>query len=162
MSHRVYLQAYEFFRTTLSKANRSMVSLNLPFLLFQGLIKVSGVTTGFGGSANTRTTQTRTLQTSLLQMQLSAVLPADEANNPIASTHSRVHDATSATYTTLPMPETWVKAAIIVRCNSLLRGYSAVRLEVIQALINLLKFNVIPLVPLRGSISASGDLCPLA
>jgi len=60
------------------------------------------------------------------------------------------------------MPEAWVRGAILVRCNSLLRGHSAVRLEVIEALLKLLEHDLVPLVPLRGSISASGDLCPLS
>src|SRR5215469_6737551 len=60
------------------------------------------------------------------------------------------------------MPEAWVRGAMLIRCNSLLRGHSAVRLSVIQSLTELLRQDLIPVVPLRGSISASGDLCPLS
>ena len=59
------------------------------------------------------------------------------------------------------MPETWVRAAMLIRCKSLLNAHSAVRLEVVELLIAFLNHNLIPLVPLRGSISASGDLQPL-
>ncbi|KAL2061908.1 hypothetical protein VTL71DRAFT_7286, partial [Oculimacula yallundae] len=60
------------------------------------------------------------------------------------------------------MPESWVRGAMLVRCNSLLRGHSAVRLDIIRSILKLLEHDLIPLVPLRGSISASGDLCPLS
>jgi phenylalanine ammonia-lyase len=60
------------------------------------------------------------------------------------------------------MPEAWVRGAMLVRCKSLLAAYSAVRFEVIELLMALLDNDLIPLVPLRGSISASGDLQPLS
>jgi phenylalanine ammonia-lyase len=56
------------------------------------------------------------------------------------------------------MPESWVRAAILIRMNSLIRGHSGVRWEFISALGELLRENVIPVVPLRGSISASGGM----
>lgn len=92
-------------------------------------------------------------------MQLCAVLPVAEN---IASPSHQVTLSDWSAISKLSMPEEWVRAAMVVRCNSVLRGHSAVRLEVIQAIINLLEHNLIPLVPLRGSISASGDLCPLS
>jgi phenylalanine ammonia-lyase len=49
-----------------------------------------------------------------------------------------------------------------VRLNSLIRAHSGTRWIVIEALYQLLKHNVAPCVPLRQSISASGDLGPLA
>ena len=60
------------------------------------------------------------------------------------------------------MPETWVRGAMLVRCKSLLNGHSAVRIDIIQLLMELLNHDMIPLVPLRGSVSASGDLQPLS
>ena len=83
-------------------------------------------------------------------MQLSAIVHPFSETTPSESLY-----ATS-------MPEAWVRGAMLIRCNSLLRGHSAVRLSVIQSLAELLRQNLIPLVPLRGSISASGDLCPLS
>ena len=59
------------------------------------------------------------------------------------------------------MPEAWVRGAMLIRCKSLLAGYSAVRFEIIELLLVLLNNNLVPLVPLRGSVSASGDLQPL-
>ena len=51
---------------------------------------------------------------------------------------------------------------MLVRCKSLLAGHSAVRFEIIESILALLNRNMIPLVPLRGSVSASGDLQPLS
>ena len=62
----------------------------------------------------------------------------------------------------LSMPESWVRSAMLIRSNSLIRGHSGVRLCLTEALLELLSKNCVPLVPLRGSISASGDLHPLA
>ncbi len=60
------------------------------------------------------------------------------------------------------MPSSWVRGAIVVRCNSNLRGHSAVSLPVLKAITDLLKHNLHPVVPLRGSVSSSGDLMPLS
>ena len=60
------------------------------------------------------------------------------------------------------MPEAWVRGSALVRSNTLARGHSAVRKTVIETLPALLNRNMVPLVPLRGSISASGDLTPLS
>lgn len=60
------------------------------------------------------------------------------------------------------LPRPIVRGAMMARCNSLMRGHSAVRREVIGAMLNLLNLDFIPVVPLRGSISASGDLTPLS
>ena len=60
------------------------------------------------------------------------------------------------------MPESWVRASILVRLNSLAHGASGVLPSTVEGLLRLLKNNVIPKVPMHGSISASGDLSPLA
>lgn len=119
------------------------------------------MTTGFGGSADTRTEDTNTLQVALLQMQLCAVLPNDGKQPGEAPAPLKVN-LDGNPYAVLAMPEAWVRGTMLVRCNSLLRGHSAVRLNVIKTMLTLLEHDVIPLVPLRGSISASGDLCPLS
>ncbi len=51
---------------------------------------------------------------------------------------------------------------MLIRSNSLATGNSGVTLELLKNIVKLLKTDVIPLVPLRGSISASGDLSPLS
>jgi histidine ammonia-lyase len=60
----------------------------------------------------------------------------------------------------LSMPET--RAMMLLRANSLSKGYSGVRPIVIDSLCEMLNRNVTPLVPSQGSVGASGDLAPLA
>ncbi len=55
-----------------------------------------------------------------------------------------------------------VKGTMLVRSNTVARGHSAVSLSVIQAIVALLQNDLTPVIPLRGSISASGDLSPLS
>lgn len=61
-----------------------------------------------------------------------------------------------------PFPEKIVRAMLLLRANSLARGYSGVRLEVVQTLIDMLNRGIVPVVPEKGSVGASGDLAPLA
>lgn len=51
---------------------------------------------------------------------------------------------------------------MLVRCNATARGHSAVTMDVLQAILRLLRHDITPVVPLRGTVSASGDLMPLA
>lgn len=95
-------------------------------------------------------------------MQLSAVLPAPELKTSNGIFPYQSNWSENDAIRKLAMPEAWVRGAILIRCNSLLRGHSAVRVEIMQTLLKLLECDLTPLVPLRGSISASGDLCPLS
>jgi len=61
-----------------------------------------------------------------------------------------------------PLPENEVRAMLLLRANVLAKGYSGVRVELVERLIALLNFRVHPVVPSRGSVGASGDLAPLA
>lgn len=54
-----------------------------------------------------------------------------------------------------------VRATMLVRANCLARGYSGVRLELVQLLVDMLRHDILPLIPERGSVGASGDLVPL-
>ncbi|EJD42197.1 phenylalanine ammonia-lyase [Auricularia subglabra TFB-10046 SS5] len=121
-------------------------------------ISIYGVSTGYGGSADTRTRQYNALGASLLQHHHSGVLPHVAANNCDPNAPLAVNDA----FATLSMPISWVRGAMAVRMNSLARGHSGVRWQIIQQLGELICCDITPLVPLRGTISASGDLTPLA
>ncbi|HWM91069.1 MAG TPA: histidine ammonia-lyase [Thermoanaerobaculia bacterium] len=55
-----------------------------------------------------------------------------------------------------------VRAIIAIRLNAFLKGHSGVRPELVRALESLLNRGIVPLVPLRGSVGSSGDLCPLS
>ena len=61
-----------------------------------------------------------------------------------------------------PLDDEAVRGMLLLRANTLSRGYSGVRAQVVEALIALLDAGVLPLVPSRGSVGASGDLAPLA
>jgi histidine ammonia-lyase len=60
----------------------------------------------------------------------------------------------------LSIPET--RAMMLLRANSLSKGFSGVRTVVIDTLCELLNRGVTPVVPSQGSVGASGDLAPLA
>ena len=55
-----------------------------------------------------------------------------------------------------------VRGALATRLNAFLRGHSGVRAKLVKMVEAMLNEGVIPLVPLRGSVGASGDLCPLS
>jgi histidine ammonia-lyase len=61
-----------------------------------------------------------------------------------------------------PLPERVVRLILVLKAASLARGFSGVREEVIDSLLQLLNRGVIPVIPAQGSVGASGDLAPLA
>ncbi|KAL4777165.1 L-Aspartase-like protein [Aspergillus nidulans var. acristatus] len=132
---------------TLEDINRSVETLHK--LLSEGH-DIYGVNTGFGGSADSRTNHYSSLQRALLQLLHSGILTKSDTGND------------GSLYNNQSMPAEWVKATMVVRSNSLSRGHSAVSAGCIEAILRLVRFNITPIVPLRGTISASGDLMPLA
>ena len=61
-----------------------------------------------------------------------------------------------------PYPPEVVRAAMLLRANALAKGYSGARVATVELLIECLNRGVLPRVPSRGSVGASGDLAPLA
>jgi histidine ammonia-lyase len=61
-----------------------------------------------------------------------------------------------------PLPVGVVRATMALRANVLAKGFSGIRLETLDLLLELLNRRVHPVVPSRGSVGASGDLAPLA
>jgi histidine ammonia-lyase len=55
-----------------------------------------------------------------------------------------------------------VRAMMLLRINALIKGYSGIRWETLQRLLYFLNENILPRVPQKGSVGASGDLVPLA
>jgi len=99
---------------------------------------VYGVTTGFGQLATTHipAAKARELQENLIRSHAVGVGE--------------------------PLPRDVVRAAMTVRINTLARGYSGVRVETVELLTEMLNRDLIPYVPSRGSLGASGDLAPSA
>jgi histidine ammonia-lyase len=61
-----------------------------------------------------------------------------------------------------PSPQEVVRAALLIRANTLAKGHSGVRVEIIETLIEMLDRGVHPVVPEKGSVGASGDLAQLS
>ncbi|HLU12790.1 MAG TPA: aromatic amino acid lyase [Arenimonas sp.] len=61
-----------------------------------------------------------------------------------------------------PFPATVVRAMLGIRINTLMKGHSGIRVEVLEALVAMLNAGVVPVVPRKGSVGASGDLAPLS
>ncbi|MCE8012556.1 histidine ammonia-lyase [Billgrantia desiderata] len=99
---------------------------------------VYGINTGFGLLA-----QTRIDHDNLEELQRSLVL-------------------SHATGVGEPMEDALVRLIMVLKVNSLARGFSGIRREVLDALLALVNAEVYPHIPLKGSVGASGDLAPLA
>ncbi|MDD6466573.1 MAG: histidine ammonia-lyase [Erysipelotrichaceae bacterium] len=97
-----------------------------------------GITTGFGKFADTYISKE---DTGMLQRNL------------IMSHACGVGDI---------LEEEVVRAIMLLRLNSLAQGYSGIRLSTFETLLEMLNKDVYPLVYEKGSLGASGDLCPLA
>jgi len=99
---------------------------------------VYGINTGFGDLARVRipSSQTRLLQERLVTSHAAGVGE--------------------------PLPDVVVRGMLLLRANTLARGYSGASIELIERLIELLNRDLLPIVPSRGSVGASGDLAPLA
>ncbi|WP_275287777.1 histidine ammonia-lyase [Halomonas elongata] len=99
---------------------------------------VYGVNTGFGLLA-----QTRIEKNQLEDLQRSLVL-------------------SHATGVGAAMDDELVRLIMVLKVNSLARGFSGIRREVLDALVALINAEIYPHIPLKGSVGASGDLAPLA
>ncbi|KAI6111975.1 phenylalanine ammonia-lyase [Pisolithus croceorrhizus] len=122
-------------------------------------LSIYGVSTGFGGSADTRTDDPLALGAALLQHQHAGVILPSTASPP--SHLVGPMPLTDPTHgTTMPAP--WTRAAMLVRANSLIRGHSGVRWTLVEKIVECIRKGLVPVVPLRGSISASGDLSSLS
>jgi histidine ammonia-lyase len=100
--------------------------------------RIYGVTTGFGALSDVAisTKDTRRLQENILMSHAAGV--------------------------GAPLDPEIVRGAMALRVNDFARGHSGIRRETAQQLIDLLNGGVVPVVPEKGSVGASGDLAPLA
>ena len=61
-----------------------------------------------------------------------------------------------------PYSDEVIRAAMLLRANTLAKGFSGARISTVELLLECLNRGVLPFVPARGSVGASGDLAPLA
>lgn len=108
--------------------------------------RVYGVTTGFGEFKNKDIDSNQ-----LLKLQ----------ENILISHSSGVGDNSNPDDFSNYFPADVVRGALLIRLNTFLKGHSGIRLKVVECVRAMLNEGVIPLVPTRGSLGSSGDLCPL-
>ena len=99
---------------------------------------VYGVNTGFGHLANVSIPKDQ-----LAELQVNLI---------------RSH----AAGTGAPLVEPVVRAILALRANCLARGHSGLKLETLERMLAMLAAGIVPIVPEKGSVGASGDLAPLA
>lgn len=106
-----------------------------------------GITTGFGEFKNVAIPlgQIETLQRNLLVSHSVGVGESADDLHPANFFDAEV-----------------VRATLIIRLNAFLKGNSGVREELVRTVQAMINQGIVPLVPIRGSVGSSGDLCPLA
>ncbi|VVC77252.1 Histidine ammonia-lyase [Aquicella siphonis] len=128
--------------TTLELDGRSAAIITASEKAIQTIISenktVYGVNTGFGLLASTRI-DTADLE----ELQRSIVLSHAAGTGELLSDQA-------------------VRLILALKINSLARGYSGIRMDTLQALIQLYNAKIYPCIPAQGSVGASGDLAPLA
>jgi histidine ammonia-lyase len=136
----VYMVAYHQVKVEVASDSWSKV------LASRGVIErilrsgetVYGVNTGFGSLVNTQieVDQLKELQRNLIRSHATAIGPA--------------------------MEKEMVRAMMVIRLNSLCKGYSGVHPDVLNQIVDYLNHDITPHVPRIGSLGASGDLAPLS
>ncbi|WP_233842805.1 aromatic amino acid ammonia-lyase [Dyella sp. 2HG41-7] len=114
-----------------------------------------GVTTGFGSNADKL----------LGAYRLRDKLPGGNPHKPEGTLLEELQHnliTTHAVCVGKPFSAEVVRAMLVIRINTLMRGHSGIRVETLEALTALLNHDVIPVVPEKGSVGASGDLAPLS
>jgi len=128
--------------TTISLAKSCLKGITASVNTVRNSIKegrvIYGINTGFGLLANT-------------------IIPTEELEH-LQRSIVLSHAAGVGAF----MKESTVKLLMTLKINSLARGYSGIRYEVIDALVKLVNAEVYPCIPQKGSVGASGDLAPLA
>ena len=116
---------------------------------------IYGVTTGFGSNAD------RLLGAHRARDELPGGHPdAPEGTLMEELQHNLI--VTHAVCVGEPFSVEVVRAILVIRINTLMRGHSGIRVQTLQALVALLNRGVIPVIPQKGSVGASGDLAPLS
>ena len=116
---------------------------------------IYGVTTGFGSNAD------KLLGAHRVRDELPGGNPDPrEETLPEELQHNLV--ITHAVCVGEPLTPDVVRAMLVIRINTLMRGHSGIRVETLRALSEMLNRGIVPVVPAKGSVGASGDLAPLS
>jgi phenylalanine ammonia-lyase len=126
------------FEISGSAADRMKSSLRVKDDLIAKGSMLYGVTTGFGDSANRQVGSAKTLE---LQRNLLRFLGV--GTGPAA-------------------PADVVRATMLIRANCFARGNSGIRVQPVRLILDMLERDILPVIPERGSVGASGDLAPLS
>lgn len=116
---------------------------------------IYGVTTGFGSNAD------KLLGAHRVRDELPGGNPAS-ADGTLLEELQRNLIVTHAVCVGKPLVPEIVRAMLAIRINTLMRGHSGIRAATLEALAELLNRNVMPVIPEKGSVGASGDLAPLS
>ncbi|WP_392876959.1 histidine ammonia-lyase [Streptomyces sp. LN499] len=117
---------------------RMKKSLQVKEDLIASGIPIYGVTTGFGDNSSRQISPEKTVA---LQRNLLRFLRV--GTGPVA-------------------PDEIIRATMLIRANCAARGHSAIRQEPIHLILEMLHHDILPQIPERGSVGASGDLAPLS
>lgn len=116
---------------------------------------IYGVTTGFGSNAD------RLLGAHRARDELPGGNPEQREGTLLEELqHNLV--ITHAVCVGEPFAPEVVRAMLAIRINTLLRGHSGIRAETVEALAAMFNAGIVPVVPRKGSVGASGDLAPLS
>ncbi|MEO6799246.1 MAG: aromatic amino acid ammonia-lyase [Rhodanobacter sp.] len=116
---------------------------------------IYGVTTGFGSNADKL----------LGAHRLRDELPGRNPHQPEGTLLEELQHnliITHAVCVGKPFAAEVVRAMLVIRINTLMRGHSGIRVSTLEALTAMLNAGVVPVVPEKGSVGASGDLAPLS
>ncbi|HEV2332267.1 MAG TPA: histidine ammonia-lyase [Gammaproteobacteria bacterium] len=137
-----HLKAFDRHRSNVELASKGRQAMQASVDTVRRVIDTDqvcyGINTGFGALARQRITRDR-----LTQLQY----------NLVRSHACGLGD---------PLPPSVVRRILLMKANSLAVGCSGIRPEVVDTLLALLNNDVLPVIPSKGSVGASGDLAPLA
>jgi histidine ammonia-lyase len=116
---------------------------------------IYGVTTGFGSNAD------KLLGAHRVREELPGGHPARPQGSLLEELQENLI-TTHAVCVGKPFAPEVVRAMLVIRINTLMRGHSGIRVETLEALTAMLNAGIVPVVPEKGSVGASGDLAPLS
>ncbi|MDL1870300.1 aromatic amino acid lyase [Gammaproteobacteria bacterium PRO6] len=116
---------------------------------------IYGVTTGFGSNAD------KLLGAHRVRDELPGGHPQPRSDTLLEELQHNLI-ITHAVCVGEPFAPDVVRAMLAIRINTLMHGHSGIRVGTLQALTELLNRDVVPLIPRKGSVGASGDLAPLS